>query len=108
MSAWYPSCSLLFRTQRLTPAYTRVVRSEDLRRWTAARRAAEARERVEQRQAGPAPDSAIAAALALVALAGRLTGWPPAEDPVSQREDAEAYRQWARLRAALGRHGRTR
>jgi hypothetical protein len=84
------------------------VRSEDLRRWIEARRVAEARERVEQRQAGPAPASAIAAALALVALAGRLTGWPPAEDPVSQREDAEGYRRWARLRAALRLDGRAR
>lgn len=89
-------------------AYARVVRSEDLRRWTEARRAAEARERLEQRQAGPAPDSAIAAALALIALAGRLSGWPPPKDPVSRREDAEGYRRWARLRAALGPHGRSR
>jgi hypothetical protein len=72
----------------------------------AARRAAEARERREQRQGSPAADAAIAGALALIALAGRLHGWPPPEDPVSGREDLEGYRRWARLRAALGRDGR--
>jgi hypothetical protein len=82
------------------------VRPEDLRRWTVARGTAEARERLEQRRAGPAPAGAIAAALALVALAGRLTGWPPADDLASQREDAEGYRQWSRLRPALRPHGR--
>jgi citrate lyase beta subunit len=73
----------------------------------AARRAAEAREREEQGQGSPAADAAIAAALALIALAGRLHGWPAPEDPVSRREDLEGYRRWARLRAALGRDGRT-
>jgi hypothetical protein len=73
----------------------------------AARHAAEARERQEQREEGPSADVAIAGALALVALAGRLHGWPPPEDPVSRREDLEGYRRWARLRAALRRDGRT-
>jgi len=71
----------------------------------ASRRAAEARERQEQRQRGPSADAAIAGALALSALAGRLHGWPPPEDPVSRREDPEGYRLWARLHAALGRDG---
>lgn len=80
------------------------MRPEDVRRWAAGWRAAEARERQEHRQAGPAPDAAIAGALALIALAGRLHGWPPPDDVVSRREDVDGYRRWARLRAALGRH----
>jgi citrate lyase beta subunit len=80
------------------------VRPEDVRRWAAGRRAGEARERQEQRHAGPSPDAAIAGALALIALAGRLHGWPPPDDVVSRREDLEGYRRWARLRAARGRH----
>lgn len=84
------------------------MRPEDLRRWIADRRATEARERQEQRQTGPSPATAIAEALALIALAGRLHGWPPPEDPVGQQEDAAGYRQWDRLRAALGHRARVR
>jgi len=84
------------------------VRPEDLRRWIGDRRAAEARERAEQRQAGPSPATAIAQALALIALAGRLQGWPPPDDPIGRHEDAEGYRRWDRLRAALGHRARVR
>ena len=66
-----------------------------------ARRAAEERERREARnhQAGSA--DSIRAALALIALAGQLQGWPPSEDPSSLREDALAYERWQRLRQRL-------
>jgi hypothetical protein len=43
----------------------------------------------------------IAQALALVALYGRLHGWPAPEDTVSRREDAQMYERWSRLRHAL-------
>jgi hypothetical protein len=82
------------------------VRAEDVRRWVAARRAAEAREREEARERGPSAPAAIASALALIALAGRLHGWPLPEDEVSRREEARARGAWARLRAAARGHGR--
>jgi len=70
-----------------------------VRRWVMSRRAAEAREREENRRA---PDGAAAVrfALALIALDGRLHGWPREEDLVSQREDELARARWARLRTA--------
>jgi hypothetical protein len=69
--------------------------------WVASRRAAEARERRELREAGPDPRRAIEQALALIALGGELHGWPAAEDAVTEREDAEMREQWSRLRSAL-------
>jgi hypothetical protein len=76
----------------------------DVRRWALARRAADARERAEAR-ADPTPrDAAISGALALVALAGRLHGWPvPVDDPDTRREDLLGYARWSKLRAVLGR-----
>jgi hypothetical protein len=73
---------------------------EDLRRWVDGHRAAQRRERDEAIAAGPQPGAAIGSALALVALAGRLHGWPIAEDQVERREDAAARAAWDRLRAA--------
>jgi len=78
---------------------------DDLRRWVNDRRAVAALERSEARAAPPAPASAIAAALALVALSGRLHGWPGPDDPVSEREDERARATWTRLRRALGIRG---
>jgi hypothetical protein len=79
--------------------------NDDLRRWVNDRRAVAALERSEMRSAPPAPASAIAAALALVALSGRLHGWPCPDDPVSEREDERARATWTRLRRALGIRG---
>jgi hypothetical protein len=79
---------------------------DDLRRWINDRRAAAALERSEEGSAPPASASAVAAALALVALFGRLHGWPSPDDPVSEREDEHARANWARLRLALGNRGR--
>jgi hypothetical protein len=81
------------------------VNHDDLRRWVDDRRAAAALERSEARSAPLAPASAIAAALALVALFGRLHGWPAAADPVSEREDEQARENWNRLRRAFGIRG---
>lgn len=47
---------------------------------------------------GP-PAQAIAAALSLVELDGRLHGWPPPADPVTEREDLIVWERFARLRA---------
>jgi hypothetical protein len=79
------------------------MRDEEVRRWIASRRAAEARERAEVEAQGPTPASAIADGLALIALFGRLHGWPAPENDVDRREDEVVRRQWARLRAACGR-----
>jgi hypothetical protein len=76
------------------------MRPEDARRWVEARRAAEARERQEARDRTDSADS-ISAAFALIALAGRLQGWPPVEDPVTIREDELARERWRRLRERL-------
>jgi hypothetical protein len=73
-----------------------------LRRWVQDKRAAEARERLEARSAPPSGE-AIAQALALVALYGRLHGWPAPEDEVTRREDAGLHERWRRLRIALRR-----
>jgi hypothetical protein len=62
-----------------------------------------ARERTEIRPTATSSRDAIAQALALVALYGRLHGWPAGEDEVSLREDAQMYSRWHRLRIALPR-----
>ena len=58
------------------------MRLEDLRRWVRTRRAAAERERDEASLTGASPESAIAGALALIALVGDLHGWPPPENEV--------------------------
>ena len=73
-----------------------------IRRWVAGQRAAEEQQRAALRDRGPSPRTAITQALVLVALAGRLHGWPLPETPADREEDLRAYRQWARLRAVLG------
>lgn len=57
------------------------------------------------RSAAASSRDAIAQALALVALYGRLHGWPVSEDEVSRREDAQMYDRWHRLRTAFRRAG---
>jgi len=74
---------------------------DDLRRWVDGHRAAQQREREEAMATGARPAAAIASALALIALAGRLHGWPIPEDEVDVREDEAARSAWDRLRAAL-------
>jgi hypothetical protein len=81
------------------------MRREDLRRWVDNHRVAQRREREGTILAGPEPPVAIASALALVALAGRLHGWPMSEDAVDRQDDAAARVAWNRLRAVLLRRG---
>lgn len=71
------------------------------------RRAMAVVERREARSAPREPGDAIAFALALVALSGRLHGWPVPDDPVSMREDDLARVSWAKLRLALENRGRS-
>lgn len=73
-----------------------------IRKWVTSRRAAEAREREEVRRAR-SDTAALRFALALIALEGRLHGWPRRDDPVSRREDELARARWARLRKAWRR-----
>lgn len=78
------------------------VSPEDLRRWVEDKRAAEERERAEVRGGSFARDP-VRAALDLIAIAGRLHGWPIPPDLVRQREDEVARERWARLRRAFGK-----
>ena len=83
------------------------MRQEDLRRWVSAQRAVEARERRDLAAQPPEPEVAWNQALSLIALLGRLIGWPPPEDETRRREDEYASAQWTRLRAAYRwRHDR--
>jgi hypothetical protein len=79
------------------------MKPEDLLSWVQSRRAAEERERQELRETGPSSAWAVQSALALVALTGRLHGWPPPEDAVTVREDALARARWDRVRAFYGK-----
>jgi hypothetical protein len=78
-----------------------------VKRWVAGRQAAAAREREEARSSA-SPRSAMAVALAAIALAGRLHGWPLPEDEATRRDDLRAYQAWARLRTALRGHAPAR
>lgn len=84
------------------------MKAEDVRRWLGGRRAAAERERREAATAPLPGEAGIARALALIALAGRLHGWPLPEDERSRREDRQAYDAWARLRRARPVHGPAR
>jgi hypothetical protein len=76
----------------------------DLRRWVDNRRAVARVEQTHLADAWGPPAQAIAAALSLIALEGRLRGWPPPPDPVADREDEAMWERFARLRARhLGR-----
>ncbi len=73
----------------------------DIRRWVQAQRAGQLREREELRHHPPTPAEAIRDALALVALFGRLHGWPAPEDDYTRREQAARIGAWDRVRAVL-------
>jgi hypothetical protein len=77
------------------------VDQESARRWIEGRRAAGRREASEERAAGPRPAWAIRSALALVALTGRLHGWPVPETEIDRREDEIVRERWAQLRRRL-------
>jgi len=81
---------------------------EDLRRWIAGHQEAQRREQAEVRAAGPAPQRAIRAALALIALGARFGAGSSTEDAADSRDDEVARQSWTRLRAALLGRGRAR
>ncbi len=70
----------------------------EMLRWLSSRRAAEKRERLEQKQAPHTVESSVQAALALIAFSARLHGWPPKSDIVTTREESKRYRAWVLLR----------
>jgi hypothetical protein len=75
----------------------------DIRRWVEQRRGAQRREEEELAGKVPPPEQAFARGLRLIALAGRLHGWPLPEDEASRQQDREGYARWARLRARRAR-----
>ena len=74
---------------------------ENIRRWIKSRRAAEQRERDGRAEDIPSPAGSVARALSLITLAASVHGWPLPSDPVSTREDVQAYERWVRLRTRL-------
>jgi hypothetical protein len=89
---------VIAREQRTTRYTDGIMRTEDLRAWVHAKRAAEAREREESRTTVVDATDSIRTGLALIALAARLHGWPLPEDSVTKREDAEVRERWSVLR----------
>lgn len=83
--------------------YNSRVEKADLRRWVEDRRAVARLERAHLADAWGPPAQAIASALSLIALEGRLRGWPPPADPVTDCEDQAMWERFARLRTRLGR-----
>ncbi len=79
---------------------------QDIRRWVENYRAAQERERQEVRERGSFVADPIAASLGLIALAGRLHGWPPPVSEVDEREGELARERWSRLRSAWGERDR--
>ena len=99
-----------YAARRLVPAPSsrdvvilREVHASRVRRWVEDKQAVEAHERAESCSAAASARETVSQALALVALYGRLHGWPAAEDDVSCREDEQMYERWHRLRTALRR-----
>jgi hypothetical protein len=84
------------------------MRREDLQRWAANYRAAQARERAAQVDSGPDPGLSIRHALALIAFSGRMGAHVTPRDPIERRDDEAARTAWNRLREALLRRGRPR
>lgn len=76
---------------------------QDIRRWVENHRAAQERERQEVRERGTVVADPIAASLSLIALAGRLHGWPVPVSEVDEREDELARQRWDKLRARWGK-----
>ncbi len=86
-----------------SPAYNLEVKKADLRRWVDDRRAVARLEQALVADTWGPPAQAIAAALSLIALEGRLHGWPPPSDLVTEREDQAMWERFARLRAKFVR-----
>ena len=75
----------------------------DLRRWVDDRRVVARLEQAQLADTWGPPAQAIRSALSLIALEGRLHGWPPPADPVTEREDQAMWERFARLRTRLVR-----
>ena len=79
------------------------VNKADLRRWVENRRIMARVEQAHLADTWGPPAQAIKAALNLIALEGRLHGWPASPDPVTDREDHAMWERFARLRARFVR-----
>jgi len=77
------------------------MQADDLRRWIESRRAADEHGRPAARLAEPA--ESWRQALSLIALVGRMVGWPVPPDEVRRREDSIAGQAWMKLRAGYRR-----
>ena len=80
--------------------YTAGMEVEAIRRWVENHRAAQRRE-LEEIDRSASLSRSIAAALSLIALAGKRHGWPVPPDPVEEREDERVRRVWERLRERM-------
>ncbi len=76
------------------------MRREDLRRWVAARRAADEVPVASAEEMDSTAAETWAQAMSLVAMVGHFVGWPVEPDAVRKREDEAAARAWELLRAA--------
>jgi hypothetical protein len=77
------------------------VEADELRRWAEQRALGAKRELSELRNAAPPPEEAFETGLRMIALAGRLHGWPLPEDEREVQEELEVFHRWARLRRRL-------
>ena len=77
------------------------MQGEDVRRWAASYRAAQAREHAAHAEAGPDAALSIRHALALIALGDRLGTGAARGDAIDRRDDEAARAAWTRLRAVL-------
>ena len=84
------------------------MKRDDVRRWAASYRAAQAREQAAHADAGPDAALSIRHALALIALGGRLGTCAARDDAIDRREDEAARAAWNRLRAVLLKRGGAR
>jgi hypothetical protein len=80
-----------------------IVSKADWRRWVENQRAVARVQANDLQDTWGPPSRAIAASLELLGLYERLHGWPPADDPVTKREDLEMWERFARLRATRSR-----
>ena len=86
-------------------AYTAVSMANELKAWIDIRRGVAEAERRATRGEPMEPGTCLERTLALVALYGRLHGWPPPEDAVSLREAEMVRRNWSRVRACFRERG---
>jgi hypothetical protein len=76
---------------------------QDAQRWAANWKAVGEEQRAEAREAPPSAAQSLAHLVTLVEVAIRFQGWPVPDDPMRLREEADARKAWARLRAAYQR-----